>query len=67
MRARHYLSYTAMMTTLIVLMMDIDRPPDASVLADRVLTTLVGAALVIAANLVESRIFGVAGNSGGLN
>jgi hypothetical protein len=51
-KARHYLSYTAMMTTLIVLMMDFDQPPDASVLADRVLATFAGAALVIAANLI---------------
>jgi Fusaric acid resistance protein-like len=52
LKARHYLSYTAMMTTLIVLMMDFDQPPDTSVLADRVLATFIGAALVIAANVV---------------
>ncbi|SFH65965.1 hypothetical protein SAMN05216525_101124 [Bradyrhizobium sp. Gha] len=46
-----------MMTTLIVLMMDFDQPPAASVLTDRVLATLAGATLVIAANLAGKRVF----------
>jgi Fusaric acid resistance protein-like len=56
LKTRHYLSYTAMMTTLIVLMMEFDQPPEASVLADRVLATFAGAAIVIAANLIGTRI-----------
>jgi fusaric acid resistance family protein len=56
LKARHYLSYSAMMTTLIVLMMDFDQPPSPSILADRVMATLAGAILVIAANLLGDRI-----------
>jgi hypothetical protein len=56
LKARHYLSYSAMMTTLIVLMMDFEQPLEAAVLADRTLATLIGGGLVVIANLVSNRI-----------
>lgn len=56
LKARHYLGYTALMTTLIVFMMDFAQPPDRSVLTDRVLATFIGAGLVVAANLAGSRL-----------
>jgi hypothetical protein len=56
LKARHYLSYSAMMTTLIVLMMDFEQPLEPAVLADRTLATLIGGSLVVVANLVSNRI-----------
>jgi uncharacterized membrane protein YccC len=56
LKARHYLSYSAMMTTLIVLMMDFEQPLEQAVLADRTLATFVGGSLVVIANLAGSRI-----------
>ena len=56
LKARHYLSYSAMMTTLIVLMMDFEQPLEQAVLADRTLATLIGGSLVVVANLVSNRI-----------
>jgi hypothetical protein len=45
-----------MMTTLIVLMMDVEQPLEPTVLADRTLATLIGGGLVVVANIVSSRI-----------
>jgi len=56
LKARHYLSYSAMMTTLIVLMMDFEQPLEPAVLADRTLATLIGGSLVVVANLVSNLI-----------
>lgn len=56
LKARHYLSYSAMMTTLIVLMMDFEQPLETSVLADRTIATLIGGVLVVVANLVADQI-----------
>lgn len=56
LKARHYLSYSAMMTTLIVLMMDVEQPLEPTVPADRTLATLIGGGLVVVANIVSSRI-----------
>jgi len=56
LKARHYLSYSAMMTTLIVLMMDFEQPLEQAVLADRTLATFVGGSLVVVANLAGNRI-----------
>ncbi|WP_166302627.1 MULTISPECIES: FUSC family protein [unclassified Bradyrhizobium] len=56
LKMRHYLSYSAMMTTLIVLMMDFEQPLEASVLVDRTIATLIGGGLVIVANLAGERI-----------
>jgi len=43
------------MTPLVIALLDAGRPPDWSVLGDRVLATLVGAFLVLAANAVFRR------------
>lgn len=51
LKARNYLAYSAIMTPLIILVMDAGQPLDLGVLGDRLLATLLGAGLVIAANL----------------
>lgn len=51
LKARNYLAYAAIMTPLIILIMDAGQPIDLGVLGDRLLATLLGAGLVIAANL----------------
>ena len=56
LKARHYLSYSAMMTTLIVLMMDFEQPLEQAVLTDRTLATCIGGSLVVIANLVGNHI-----------
>ena len=56
LKARHYLSYSAMMTTLIVLMMDFEQPLEQAVLADRTLATFIGGSLVVVANFAGNRI-----------
>lgn len=58
LKARHYLSYSAMMTTLIVLMMDFEQPLEKAVLTDRTLATFIGGSLVIIVNLVGNRLAG---------
>ncbi|MGH8737797.1 MAG: FUSC family protein [Burkholderiales bacterium] len=55
-RDRNYLVYSAIMTPLIIMIMDAGRPPDGRVLLDRLTATLAGAALVIAANLIARRL-----------
>ena len=55
LRTRNYLAYTVVMTPLVIALLDAGRPPDWSVLGDRVLATLVGAFLVLAANAVFRR------------
>jgi len=58
LRARNYLAYTAAMTPLIILLLDGGRPPGLGVLIDRLVATLIGAALVIAANLLFKKLVG---------
>ncbi|MFZ1909693.1 MAG: FUSC family protein, partial [Burkholderiales bacterium] len=55
-QARNYLLYSAIMTPLIILIMDAGRPPAGHVLFDRLVATLVGAGLVIAANVVVAKL-----------
>ncbi|MGH8746134.1 MAG: FUSC family protein, partial [Burkholderiales bacterium] len=55
-RGRNYLVYSAIMTPLIIMIMDAGRPPDGRVLLDRLTATLAGAALVIATNLIARRL-----------
>ncbi len=55
LRARNYLAYSAVMTPLIVIIMDARRPLSFGLLADRLVATLIGAALVIAANFIVSK------------
>lgn len=50
LRERHYLAYSAVMTPLIVLLLDAGRGPEPGLLLNRLLATLAGAALVIASH-----------------
>jgi hypothetical protein len=56
LRARNYVAYTASMTPLIILLLDAGRPVGPGILADRLIATLIGATLVIAANMLASRL-----------
>jgi len=58
LRARNYLAYTAAMTPLIILLLDAGQAPGLGVLIDRLVATLIGAALVIATNLLFKKIIG---------
>ncbi|HXS51646.1 MAG TPA: FUSC family protein [Usitatibacter sp.] len=50
LRTRNYLAYTVVTTPLILAILDAGEPPGMALLVERVLATLVGAGLVIAAN-----------------
>lgn len=54
-RARSYLAYSALSTPVILLVLDVGRPPHPGLLADRLVATLVGAALVVLLNLALDR------------
>src|SRR5262249_21177753 len=51
LRVRNYLAYSAVMTPLIITILDAGKPLDAGVLIDRLIATLIGGSLVIGANL----------------
>ena len=55
LRARNYLAYSAVMTPLVLLVMDLGAPIGGPVLIDRLIATLLGAAIVIAVNLLAVR------------
>ena len=55
LRVRNYLAYSAVMTPLIILIIDAGRAPDIGLLLDRLVATLIGAALVVGANLLLMR------------
>jgi hypothetical protein len=52
LKAKNYLAYSVIMTPLIILIMDAGQPPDRNLLIERLVSTLLGAALVIGANLL---------------
>ena len=54
LKARSYVAYTAAITPLIVLLMSAARPLGIGVLLDRLVATLLGAALVIGANVLTA-------------
>ena len=56
LRLRNYLAYTAVMTPLIILFLDAGRPVEVGILADRLVATLMGGGLVIAANRLMARL-----------
>jgi hypothetical protein len=56
-RARSYLAYSAIMTPLVLLLMSAAMPAGSGVLSDRLVATLVGAALVIVANAITKTAF----------
>lgn len=52
LKSRNYLAYSVAMTPLIILIMDAGQPLEAGVLLDRLVATVLGAALVLAANRI---------------
>ncbi len=56
LRERNYLAYSAVMAPLVLLLMDGTGPFGAAVLGDRLLATIIGAALVIATNWGAAKI-----------
>lgn len=46
-KQRNYLAYSVVMTPLVVLVIDAGHPPEWSLLADRLLATVIGGALVM--------------------
>jgi Fusaric acid resistance protein-like len=50
LRVRNYLAYTAVTTPLILALLDAGQPQEPGILVDRLMATLAGAALVLAAN-----------------
>ncbi len=56
LRARNYLAYTAVTTPLILAILDAGAPPGLAVLVDRLVATLIGAALVLMANAALRRV-----------
>lgn len=57
LRSRNYLAYSAIMTPLLVLILDAGSAPGAGILTDRLVATLIGAALVVTANLAMRLLF----------
>ncbi|MEO8374769.1 MAG: FUSC family protein [Sphingomonas bacterium] len=55
LRARNYLAYSAVMTPLVLVVMDLGTPIGGAVLIDRSIATLLGGAIVIAVNLFAAR------------
>ncbi|MBO0766415.1 MAG: FUSC family protein [Hyphomicrobiaceae bacterium] len=56
LRAQNYLMYTASMTLLIILLLSAGALIEVGTLIDRLLATLIGAALVLAANMAVAKI-----------
>jgi hypothetical protein len=55
-RARSYLAYSAISTPVILLVLDFGKPVHTALLADRLVATLVGAAIVVALNVALDRL-----------
>ena len=55
LKTKNYLAYSAVMTPLILLIMDAGKPPGSGALLDRLLATVAAAALVLIANQVACR------------
>jgi hypothetical protein len=55
-RARSYLAYSALSTPVILLVLDYGKPIQSALLADRLVATLAGAAIVVALNLALDRL-----------
>jgi uncharacterized membrane protein YccC len=54
-RARNYLVYSAIATPVILLVLDFGKPVQTTLLTDRLMATVVAAAIVIVANVVVDR------------
>ena len=55
-RARSYLLYAIVVTPLILLVLDLGRPVALGLLADRLVATLAGGAIVVAGNILFDRL-----------
>jgi hypothetical protein len=55
-RARSYLAYSAISTPVILIVLDFGKPIEPSLLADRLVATLAGAAIVVTLNVVMDRL-----------
>ena len=62
-RTRNYLLYACLSTPVILLVLDLGKPIQAALLADRVIATVIGAAIVIALNLLLDRLTAVSGGA----
>lgn len=62
-RDRNYLAYSAVMTPLIVLIIDAGRPLDWQLLLDRLVATMAGALIVVAANQLFGKVLSHAGDA----
>lgn len=56
LRNRNYLAYSVVATPLIILSMEANQPPSTTILADRLVATLIGASLVIVANWGATKV-----------
>jgi uncharacterized membrane protein YccC len=56
LRNRNYLAYSAVVTPLVILIIDAGRKPENGILIDRLAATLTGALLVVAATLLFGRL-----------
>jgi hypothetical protein len=52
LKARNYLAYSAVMTPLVVMLLEFGRPFDPSILVERLLATIAGCAIAMAADFV---------------
>lgn len=52
LKQRNYLAYSIVMTPLVVLVIDAGRPPELSLLADRLMATVIGGLLVTLSDLI---------------
>lgn len=55
-RTRNYLAYAVLATPVILLVLDLGKPIEPALLVDRLVATLAGAAIVIAANVLTARL-----------
>lgn len=56
LRTQNYLAYTASMTPLIILLFDAGRPVCSGILIDRLIATLIGAVVVVTANMLTGKL-----------
>ena len=57
-RARSYLAYSVISTPVILLVFDLGKPVATALLADRLVATILGAAIVLTANISLDRLIG---------
>jgi uncharacterized membrane protein YccC len=59
-RARSYLVYAVASTPVILLVLDLGKPVETTLLTDRLVATVLGALIVVTANIVLDRLSGPA-------